>query len=310
MITFRQLQYLVAIADELHFGRAAKRVNVSQPTLSSQFSALEQKLGRKLIERDRKSVFVTPLGREVVERARRILNDVQGLSDFVNASRAELSGKLKLGVPPTLGPYLLPHMVPVMHKRYPRLKLYISEGTPRNIQDALVRGELDMVLSPSPIVHSTLKVCRLFEEELFVVSAPDHELCSKPEITLDDLQGQKVLTLETGHHLHAQVRQVCDAHGAEMLFDYEGTSLDTLRHMVGMGTGLSFFPELYILSEMRSQKEVKVIPLKGPKISREVCMVWREGHGLSDHIDDIETIVRGAYESVAKKQFSPKRRGR
>ncbi|MCW8915525.1 MAG: LysR substrate-binding domain-containing protein, partial [Magnetovibrio sp.] len=282
MITFRQLQYLVAIADELHFGRAAKRLNVAQPTLSIQFSTLEQKLGRKLIERDRKSVFVTPLGREVVERARQILNDVQGLSDFVNASRSELSGKLKLGVPPTLGPYLLPHMVPVMHKRYPRLKLYIREGTPQNIQDALVRGELDMVLTPSPIVHSTLKVCHLFEEALFVVGAPDHELCSKPEIALEDLRGQKILTLETGHHLHAQVRQLCDAHGAEMLFDYEGTSLDTLRHMVGMGTGLSFFPELYILSEMRSQKEVKVIQLKGPKISREVCMAWRAGHGLSD----------------------------
>lgn len=301
MPTLRQLQYLVAIADERHFGRAAQRVHVAQPTLSAQFSALEQKLGCRLMDRDRKGVSPTPMGREVIERARKVLRDVQGIVDFVDSHRADLSGKLKLGVPPTLGPYLLPHMVPVMHQRFPALKLYVRESTPRDIQDELLQGELDVVLTPAPVIHSSLEVRALFQEDLSVVCAPDHELLSKPAITLEDLRGQNVLTLEAGHHLHAQIRQLCDAHGAELLSDYEGTSLDTLRHMVGMGVGLSFFPELYIRSEMPTQAEVKVLKLENADLSRDICMAWRPGHGQAGHMEEIEAIIRDAYEALVEQ---------
>ena len=301
MPTLRQLQYLVAIADERHFGRAAQRVHVAQPTLSAQFSALEQKLSCRLVERDRKGVTPTPVGREVIERARKVLSEVQGIVDFVETSRSELSGKLKLGVPPTLGPYLLAHIVPVLHQRFPQLKLYVREGTPRDIQDELIQGTLDVVLTPAPVMHSSLEVRQLFKENLSVVCAPDHELLNQETITLDDLREQNVLTLEAGHHLHAQIRQICDAHGAKLLSDYEGTSLDTLRHMVGMGVGLSFFPELYIRSEMPTQAEVKVLKLDNADLSRDICMAWRPGHGLKENMEKIEGIIRDAYAALVER---------
>ncbi|CCQ72205.1 hydrogen peroxide-inducible genes activator [Magnetospira sp. QH-2] len=292
MPTLRQLSYLVAVADECHFGRAAQRVHVTQPTLSIQFAALESKLGVRLIERSRAGVYLTPLGRQVTEKARAVLADVQDIVDLTTASANEFAGNLRLGVPPTLGPYLLPHVIPEMHRRFPALKLYVREGTPRHIQEDLAAGDLDLVLTPAPVAHQGLDIRVLFEEAIFVVGAPDHELALADGITLADLKGHKVLTLESGHHLHTQVRELCAAYDAELLYEFEGTSLDTLRHMVGMNVGLSFFPELYIRSEMPTESEVKVLPLEDAALSREICMAWRSRSGLEPHYQAIADLVK------------------
>jgi len=297
MLTLRQLTYLVAIADERHFGRAANRVHVAQPTLSTQFAELERKLGTRLIERSRSGVTVTPLGRDIVDRARKVLADVQEIIDLAASEAQSFAGSLKLGVPPTLGPYLLPHVVPEMHARYPQLKLYVQEGTPRGIQDALAAGELDMVLTPMPIDNRVLQVQSLFREQLRIVCAPDHRFASYDRVTLNDLQGEKVLTLESGHHLHDQVRGLCDSYGAELLYDYEGTSLDTLRHMVGMGVGISFFPELYILSEIRSDRELKVLQLEEAELSREMCMAWRANSHVGTLGQEMRPLIQAAFEA-------------
>lgn len=297
MPTLRQLQYLVAIAEERHFGRAAERVHVAQPTLSAQFSELERKLGLRLIERGRSGVSVTPFGREIVDRARKVLSDVQQISDMSASQKHGFAGKLKLGVPPTLGPYLLPYIVPEMHKRYPLLKLYVKEGTPSDIQDALVSGELDMAMTPLPVAHRTLEVGFLFKEALRIVCAPDHPLAFKQAVSPDDLKDQKVLTLEAGHHLHSQVRGLCDSYGADLLYDYEGTSLDTLRHMVGMGVGISFFPELYILSEIHSDKELKVLQLDEAELSRDICLAWRSKSIVGNQSDELMSLVQDAFAS-------------
>jgi len=238
---------------------------------------------------------VTPLGRELVERARKVLNDVQEIVDLAASEKHGLAGKLKLGVPPTLGPYLLPYVVPELHERYPHLKLYVKEGTPRDIQDALVSGDLDFVLTPLPVEHRALEFHSLFKESLRVVCAPDHPFAKSDRVLLDDLKGQKVLTLESGHHLHSQVRGLCDSYGADLLYDYEGTSLDTLRHMVGMGVGISFFPELYILSEMHSDKELKVLHLDGADISREICMAWRTRSRIAKQSFELATLIQDAF---------------
>ncbi len=131
------------------------------------------------------------------------------------------------------------------------------------------------MLTPLPVQHKELEVHPLFKERLHIVCAPDHRFVSLGHVSLNDLQGEKVLTLKAGHHLHDQVRELCGQVGAELLYDYEGTSLDTLRHMVGMGVGISFFPELYIRSEIRADQDLRVLELTGAEVAREMCMVWR-----------------------------------
>ena len=291
MPTLRQLSYLIAIADERHFGRAAERVHVAQPTLSLQFAALERKLGARLVERDRNGANLTPFGREIADRARRVLRDVQGIIDLSQSATAGIVGNLKLGVPPTLGPYLLPHIVPGLHKQFPDLKLFVREGTPRRLQDELALGELDLLLTPLPAGNPALFVQVLFVEKLLVVCAPDHPFAKKKTISMDDLEGQKVLTLESGHHLHSQVRDLCKTCGATLLYEYSGTSLDTLRHMVGMGVGISFFPELYVMSEVRREREVKVLKLRGTTLSREIGLAWRKSSSVENTYAEIARII-------------------
>lgn len=297
MPTLRQLEYLVAIADERHFGRAANRVHVAQPTLSAQFADLERRLGVKLVERGRRGVSVTPHGREIVVRARKILVDMQELVDFARVETTGVAGRLKLGVPPTLGPYLLPHVIPDMHSRYPELKLYVHEGTPRKIQERLATGELDMILTPAPIDNRALEVRPLFAEKLKIVCAPDHRFATYDRIHPRDLRGEKILTLEPGHHLHDQIHALCRTFDAEILYDFEGTSLDTLRHMVGMGVGIAFFPELYIMSEIRSDRELVVLEMDEAELSRELCIAWRVNSITRRLGTQLEPLIRAAFET-------------
>ncbi|HSM40409.1 MAG TPA: LysR substrate-binding domain-containing protein, partial [Afifellaceae bacterium] len=196
--TLRQLNYLVALSQELHFRRAAERMNVTQPTLSAQIQELERRLKAPLVERGTARVMLTPLGREIADRARRVIADVQDIVDLAASSQHGFDGTIRLGVPPTLGPYLLPHIVSDLHASYPRLKLYVREGKPADLQDELHTGSFDLVISPLPINHHDLEVERLFREPLHLVVAPDHPLMMKAKIERSDLAGQNVLAIEKG----------------------------------------------------------------------------------------------------------------
>ena len=306
MPTIRQLSYLVAVADQLHFGRAARQVNVAQPTLSVQLSSLEDKLGNRLVERTTGSVALTPLGREVAERARKLLADVQEIKDVAARVRTGLSGILRLGVPPTLGPYLLPHVIPNLHKVYPELRLYVKEGTPKDLQDELAKGQLDIMLSPYPVPHRGLEVTPLFYEPLLVGAAPDHWLSRQSPLNRDHLKGEKVLILENGHHLHNQVRDLCDDLDAEPMYNYEGTSLDTLRHMVSMGLGISFFPALYVHSEIHKRKEITILPLEDLFLERKIGIAWRAGTAMvPQYIELTNQISKGLATTAKKIQIKP-----
>ncbi|MCB2102264.1 MAG: LysR family transcriptional regulator [Rhodobacterales bacterium] len=291
MPTLKQLSYLVAIADEGHFGRAAARARIAQPTLSAQLARLEDTLGGRLVDRARTTVALTPLGQEVAARARRALAEVQGIVDLAQASRGGLGGTLRLGVPPTLGPYLLPFVVPALHARYPRLKLHVREGKPHEIQDQLARGRFDLLLTPLPIVTPHLDVAPLFREPLMAAVVPDHPLARRGRIRRRDLRGESVLTLESGHYLHNQVRDLCLETGATILNDYDGTSLDTLRHMVGMGVGMAFFPALYVLSEIRDRSEIAVLDMEGGTLFREIGLAWRSGNALHGHYRALADLI-------------------
>lgn len=292
MPTLRQMRYLVALSEELHFRRAAEKVNVTQPTLSTQIQELERRLGTPLVERSPGHVTLTPLGREVAARARRVISEVQDIIDLAASSQHGFYGTIRLGVPPTLGAYLLPHIVPDLHRTHPDLKLYVEEGTPAALQGELQGGSLDLVISPLPIQHSDLQVVRLFREPLHIALAPDHPLAAKDTLRKADLAGQKVLAIRQGHHLHEQVRELCIDLDATLLRDYEGTSLDTLRLMVGMGVGLAFLPALYVRSEIGPRGELEVRDLRDAGLYRQIGMAWRKRSVHAVLFEGIAKLVR------------------
>ena len=299
--TLRQLEYLLALNETRHFRRAADRLGVSQPSLSMQLNALEEALGVSLAERGRSGVTLTPIGREIASRASRILIDVQEVCDLARSAGHQhgLLGTIRLGTSPTLGPYILPQIVKRLHREYPELTLYVREGTPRELQTNLLGGKHDIVLSPLPIISSDLTIKRLFLEPLYLVVASDHDLVNKSKIDVSDLNGLKVLAPAPHYHLYDQVKAICDDAGAELLRDYEGTSLDTLRHMVGMGLGVSLLPSLYVQSEIKARGEVRAISFKGGRINRPIGIAWRKGAAAVRGFSNIANAVR----AVAKTQF-------
>lgn len=300
MPSLRQLEYLVALSQELHFKRAAERVNVTQPTLSAQLQQLEKRLGAPLVERGLKTITLTPLGRELAERARTVLSQVQDIRDLARASQHGFDGTIRLGVPPTLGPYLLPHIVPQLHADHPSMKLYVREGKPDALVDQLMAGTFDLAIVPGPVVRTGVTVEPLFRERLQLVCAPEHPLARRARITGKDLAGENLLTMEAGHHLHDEVRHVCEEYGAKLLRDYEGTSLDTLRLMVGMGVGLAFLPALYVKSEIGDRNEIAVLDIRASNLQRHITLIWRDSAVHAALYGEIASLIRTAAQHRLK----------
>ncbi len=299
MLTLRQLCYLVALDDTRHFGRAAERCGISQPSLSAQIQTMEEGLGVQLVERSRGLVALTPVGREVVTRARAVLEDVQGIVDFTAGAQHGLLGTIRLGVKPTLGPYLLPHVVAKLHRQYPDLKLYVRETAPIHLESELSSGIHDVILAQLPVAGRDLITHRLFREPLYLVLAADHPLAPKERIAVTDLQGLPVLSLAPGYHLHEQVNALCKEFNATLIRDYEGTSLDALRQMVGMGMGAAFLPALYVRSEISTRGEVVVKTLERKSFTRSIGLAWRKSAGRADTYREIANIIR----TVAARKF-------
>jgi LysR family hydrogen peroxide-inducible transcriptional activator len=291
--TLRQLRYLVAIADTLSFRRAAELCHVSQPTLSAQLGTLEARLKVQLVERNRRRVVMTPLGAEIAERARRVLREVGDIAELAEKGRHILEGTLRLGVLPSLGPYLFPHVLPFLRQRYPGLTLYLREDNAENLMRRLEEGDLDVMLFPLPLRRDALSTATLFDEPLWLALPKGHPLAGKDALALDDLRDLTILALEPGHSLHAQVLALCRAYGARVLLDYATTSLDTLRQMAAMGVGATFLPALYVRAEAMDDGQIVVRPFAPPAPSRRIGLAWRglsargrEYEALASHIRD------------------------
>ena len=293
MPTLKQLRSLVVLADTRHFRRAAERCHVSQPTLSAQLRTLETDLGVQLVERSRTRVVLTDIGQEVANRAQRILRETDDLIALARTGRGLMSGTLRLGVLHSLGPYLLPLILPVLHESYPELKLHVREGLPGTLLQDLEEGRLETLIFPLPVKKSELQVARLFREPLLIATARDHPLAGKAAIERADLKGETILALEQGHRLHDQVRALCQDYGAHLALDFEGTSLDTLRQMVGMGTGLAFLPALYVRSEIHRDSEVVARPLRTRPPSRTMGLVWRRTSARAAEFSSLAGQIRG-----------------
>lgn len=287
MPSLRQLQYLVALVDTGHYRQAAERVGVSQPTLSAQLTALERRLGVALIERNRSPVILTSAGVCILERARRIVTEVQDIHDLSRNHRKAMSGVLRLGLPASIGPYLLPAVLPVLRQTYPDLRFYIREELPEALPDALAAGKHDLVVNPLPVRSSDIHTMRLFREPIYLAVPLDHPLGERDSIDCGELEGQRILALEKGHALHDQVVSICQEHGVQIHHDYEGTSLHTLHQMVVMGLGLTFLPGLYAGSIDAKESGLKLLTLKGKPLHRTIGLLWRNSSASAENYQRI-----------------------
>jgi LysR family hydrogen peroxide-inducible transcriptional activator len=282
----------VAIAELESFRGAAQRLRVSQPTLTNQIVALEESLGVQLFERSRAGTVLTAPGRDLLPNAYRVLEEFQGLIDRAESVSRGPAGTYRLGVTPTLGPYLLPHVLPALHQRYSALKLYVREDAPRDLEAGLASGKYDLILTPLPVDDTRLSVSPLFREPLKLVMPSDHPLAKRKRVNRKDLEGQSVLTIEEHHHFHQQIQQVCGRLKAQLRRDYEGTSLDSLRHMVVMGMGIAFLPSLYIRSEIHRPRELTVATVQGESIERTHALAWRTSSPARQLFRDIADEIR------------------
>ena len=276
MPSLRQLTYLITVAETGHFGKAAEKLHVTQPTLSMQLGKLERELGSKLLQRLGKRVQPTPIGRNVLAHARNAIAEVRRIQDLTRAGDKLGNGLFHLGVSPTLGPYLLPSLIASLHRQWPELKLSVREHAPAQLETRLSQGDLDLVIAPLPINGHQLQTRLLFEEPLLLAVSPDHPLAGQEKVQKHQLKGQRILAMESGFHLREQVAALCDDYEAELLRDFEGTSLDTLRHMAGMGLGMAFLPALYVHSEIDGRNDVCILRLAAQEPYRQIGLGFRK----------------------------------
>ncbi|MBS0124264.1 hydrogen peroxide-inducible genes activator [Thetidibacter halocola] len=291
--TIRQVTYFLLLAETGSFGQAAERAGISQPSLSLQISALEKTLGLRLFERGRHGAHLTPEGRALRERALEVAEALEGFSETATQLRSGMSGQLRLGSTPTIGPYLMPALVRRLHQRHPDARLVLSDGDPRTLSDRLMQGQLDAIITQLPVDVKGVTVTRLFREPLMLAMAHDHPLARKQAVSDADLAGQDVLTLSPRYALHAQITALAREAGATLRSDYEGTSLDALRQMVAMNMGLTFLPTLYVRSEIAAPRgDVAVRPFRRGSFTRSVGLVWRERAGRSVALARLAEVAR------------------
>jgi LysR family transcriptional regulator, hydrogen peroxide-inducible genes activator len=303
--TVRQLEYLVAIADVRHFRRAAEQVNTTQPTLSGQLKAMEDRLGIELVERSRSRVMLTPVGTEIVEIARRVLRDVREIRAIGASHNKKLAGVIRLGLPSSIGPSLVPKLVPGLKKEYPDLKFYVREEMPGALPNGLAGGMYDIVIGPLPFAGGEFETLELYNEPLVLVVPADHPLARKSTVHSEDLKHLGVLTLEAGHPLHALVEQYCVRVGANVLKNYAGNSLDTLREMVAMGLGATFLPGLYVKTNLTKDKTIMVIDVAGRPLARSVGVAWRKTGSGNDRSRSRYAELASFMKETADKVIGP-----
>lgn len=297
-VTLRQLHYFCELAATGSFRRAAERVGVTQPSLSVQIQLMEEQLGRTLVERGANANILTPVGREILGRAQTILAEVKALSDVAQADPDGLTGTIRFGASPTTGPYLMPQVVAKLHRDHPDLRLHVREANPDELIRELALGTHDLVLAQMPIAGDQFVTQRLFREPLILTMATDDPLTAHASVDPALLAGRGLLTLSPQYRLSDQIQAFGEAVGAHVLRDYEGTSLDAVRQMTGMGMGLALLPALYVRSEVRDVDDVTTRPLAARVIYRELGLVWRKSAGRATAFKRLADIVTKTAEAL------------
>jgi LysR family hydrogen peroxide-inducible transcriptional activator len=272
--TLRQLRYLVALAEHRHFGRAAEACLATQSTLSAGLQELENLLGVVLVERTKRKVMLTPLGEEVVERARVVLRGAEEISDLAAAASEPLSGPLRLGVIPTIGPYLLPRVLPRLREAHPKLRLYLREDLTARLLDRLGAGDLDVVLIALPYAASDIETLEVAQDPFLLACAADHPLAARTEVSSADLVGADLLLLEEGHCLRDHALAACHLPGPARGEGVLGTSLATLVQMVANGLGVTLLPKMAADAGVLAGTDLVTRPIVDGG-TRGIGLAWR-----------------------------------
>lgn len=291
-MNLRDLHYLVALAEHRHFGRAAAASFVSQPTLSTQIKKLEDELGVALVERTPRKVLLTQVGREIAQRAREVLNEVEQIKSIARRTRDPESGTLRLGIFPTLGPYLLPHVIPGIRERFPRLELLLVEEKTEVLLRQLREGKLDAAVLALPIHDEQLHAEFLFEEPFLLAVPEHHALAKRRELKLDELSDQSLLLLDDGHCLRDQALEVCHLSGANEKSGFRATSLETLRQMVAADVGITLLPTLAVQPPVAQQDNVHLVAFRSKPPSRRIAMFWRKSSALAAFLKKLASCLR------------------
>lgn len=292
--TLRQLQYVVAVADTLSFRKAAERCHVSQPSLSAQLAQMEEALGVRIFERDRRRVLLTQAGKELVDRARQLLMEADDLGEAARRASDPFSGTLRLGIIPTVSPYLLPSITPALRKAYPRLTLLWVEDKTDVLVRALAAGSLDAALVALEAELGDVEHEVIAEDPFVLAMAPGHPLSArKSEAPPSELQGADVLLLDEGHCFREQALAFCSRAKAHEL-EFRATSLLTLTQMIASGTGVTLLPRLAVPTEVR-RSQLHIRPLAAPVPKRTLALIWRKRSSLRAALRHVAATIRAAY---------------
>ena len=292
--TLRQLQYLIAVADTLSFRKAAEHCHVAQPSLSAQLAELESALGVRMFERDRRRVLLTDAGRDLLERARTILADADDLRVAAKRVGDPLSASMRIGVIPTISPYLLPRIAPVLRREFPRMKIQWVEEKTSVLMSALNNGELDAALLALEADIGKVEQYVIATDPFVLATPRNHSLgMKKSDACAEELHDVGVLLLDDGHCFREQALAYCTKSKAREL-EFRATSLSTLAQMVASGAGVTLLPELSVATEGK-RADLKIRKFSRPAPHRTIGLVWRKGTSLSDALQKVADSIRRAY---------------
>lgn len=286
-MNLRDLKYIVAVAKEQHFAKAASKVFVSQPTLSMQIKKLEDELEVKIFERSQKNFLVTKVGEKIIKKAEIILKEVEEIKNIAKNSQDPFAAEFRIGAFPTLASYFFPKVIGKIHQKFPKLKLFLFEEKTEILIAKLKSGELDVALLAMPILEEGLEVRKIFSEDFLLATAKNHRLAKHKKITQKDLKGEALMLLEDGHCMRKQALEVCSITGAFEQQEFQASSLETLRQMVEIGAGITLIPEIAV------KKDDKISYIKiSPAPQREIGFYFRKNTTNLALIDALIKILK------------------
>jgi LysR family hydrogen peroxide-inducible transcriptional activator len=293
-VTLKQLRYFDALARELHFGRAADSCSVTQPALSMQIHEMEQNLGLALVERTRSGVQLTTKGHEIAARCARILGDVRDLVAYAQHANGILAGTLRLGVIPSVAPYLLPPLLPLLREAYPELELHVRETQTQILTDELLDGKLDVLLLALPLKNPDLVNRKLFEDKFLLAVPKERKLSGRVRATKELIEHERLLLLEEGHCLRDQALTYCSLQQVDAVNTFGASSLATIVEMVSAGYGITLLPELAIGVEERG-RDITLVRFVDPEPSRTIGLVWRSTSPRAQDFEELGRLVSKAW---------------
>ena len=289
-MTLNELRFIVAVAQERNFRRAAEKSFISQPALSLAIQKLEEELGLKIFERGKSDITITPVGTAIVEQAQRVLEEAERIREIAAQGKNQLAAPLRIGIIHSVGPYLLPDLIPALKKVAPHMALDVEENITANLDAMLRNGKLDVIVIALPFGDAGILTHPLYDEPFEVVVSSEHPWTDRRSIKADELSGEKVLLLDSGHCFSNQVAEACPDLSRKGTDAQHGTSLETIRNMVATGLGITVLPASANSARYRSRL-LKVIPFAKPVPSRRIALAWRKSFARTQAIDALANAV-------------------